>query len=92
MKFGTLMRFGQNIHPHLFSGTILEIQFSRVVKVGYEEFCSLNVFCKFGTRHINILGQGEGAHIVLVNNFGLNFVSLGLKELMCPKNVARFVI
>ncbi len=50
------------------------------------------MLCTFGTRHITILGQGEGAHIVLVNNVGLNIITLGLKELMRPKNVARFVV
>ncbi len=49
----------------------------------YEEIFFLNVFCTFETRHITILGQGEGAHIVLVNNIGLNFVTLGLEELLC---------
>jgi hypothetical protein len=62
------------------------------VKVVYEEIFFLNVFCTFETRHITILGQGEGAHIVLVNNVDLNFVTLGLKELTLPKNVAIFVI
>ena len=46
----------------------------------------------FGTRHITHLGQGEGAHIVLINNVGLNIRTLGLEKLMCPKYVARFVI
>ena len=64
------------------------------MKVVYEEIFCLNVFCTFGTRHITILGQGEGAHIVLVNNVGLNILTLGLVlvELTRPKNVARFVI
>jgi hypothetical protein len=62
------------------------------VKVAYEEIFFLNVFYMFGARHITILGQGEGAHIVLVNNVGLNIKTLGLEESTRPKNVARFVV
>ena len=57
-----------------------------------EEIVGFDVFCSFGARNVAIFLKRKSAHVVLVNNVGLNIITLGLEELTRPKNVARFVV
>ncbi len=57
-----------------------------------EVFC-FDMFGPFRTGDIAILRQRKSAHIVLVDNIGLDFVALvGFEELSRPENIADFII
>ena len=56
-----------------------------------EVFC-LDMFGSFRTGDIAILCQRKSAHIVLVDNIGLDFLALGFEELSHPEVIADFII
>ena len=90
-EFSTLERFGEHISPHLFSRTVLKINFTRVMIMPDKELFGFDVFRMLGAGNIAVFGQGKGAHIVLVDDVGLDFVSLGFKELSSPENITDFI-
>ena len=56
-----------------------------------EVFC-FDMFGPFRTGDIAILCQRKSAHIVLVDNIGLDFLALGFEELSHPEVIADFII
>ena len=84
-KLGTLERFGKDVCPHVFGRTILKIKFSRIVEMTNEEVFCFDMFGPFRT-------QRKSAHIVLVDDIGLDFVALGFEELSRPEDIADFII
>jgi hypothetical protein len=91
-EFGTLKRFGKDVGPHLVGRAVFECKFSRFVIMTDVEVFSLDVFSAFGAGNIAILGQRESTHVVLIDNVGSNGVTLCLKKMTGPQDVARFVM
>ena len=91
-ELGTLKGFRKDIRPHLFSGTILKVEVSSVVIMTNEKVFCLDVFGAFRTGDISVFSQGKSAHIVLIDDVGFDFVTLGFEELTSPKNITDFVI
>ena len=56
-ELGTLKGFRKDIRPHLFSGTILKVEFACVVKVTNKEVFCFYVLGAFRTRDITVFGQ-----------------------------------
>jgi hypothetical protein len=57
-----------------------------------EVFCYDMFLGPFRTGDIAILRQRKSAHIVLVDDIGLDFVALGFEELSFPEDIADFII
>jgi hypothetical protein len=56
-KSGALERLCLNVSPHIISGAILEINFSRLMVVFNEEELGFNMLGAFGTQNMAILSQ-----------------------------------
>ena len=91
-KFGALWRFGKNVCPHLFGRKVLKIKFSCLVKMTNKEVFGFNMFGPFRTGDIAIFCQRKSAHIVLIDDVGIDFVALGFEELSRPEDIANFII
>jgi hypothetical protein len=87
-----LQGLGENICPHLFSRAVLKINFARVAIVTNKEIFRLNIFGPFGAGNVAIYSQGEGAHVVLIDDVYVDLVTLGFEELTSPMNITYFVI
>ncbi len=92
MKSGTLEGFGKVVRPHIFCGTVSEIDVAWIMIMANEKVLCLDVFGAFGTRYISIFCQQEGTHVVLIDNIASDFITLCFKKLTGPYDVARFVI
>ena len=57
-----------------------------------EEVFRFDMFGPFRTGDITIFRQRTSAHIVLIDNIGLDFVALCFKELSRPEDIADFII
>jgi len=57
-----------------------------------EEVFGFNMFGPFRTGDIAIFRQRKSAHIVLIDDVGVDFVALGFKELSRPEDIANFII
>jgi hypothetical protein len=62
-----------------------------MVVTNEEVFC-LGVFGPFGTWNIAVLSQGKRAHVVLKNDVIGDSVTLCLKKMLRPENVARLIV
>jgi hypothetical protein len=91
-ELGTLKGFRKDIRPHLFSGTILKVEVSSVVIMTNEKVFCLDVFGAFRTGDISVFSQGKSAHIVLIDDVGFDFVTLGFEKMTCPEDITNFVI
>ena len=70
----------------------MKINFASVVIVANKEIFCLNMLCPFGAGNVAIFSQGKGAHVVLIYDVCVDFVTLGFEELTSPKNITYFVI
>jgi hypothetical protein len=68
----------------VFGGTILKVQFACIVIMTNEEVFGFDVLGAFRTGDIAVFSQGKSAHIVLINDVGFDFVTLGFKEMTSP--------
>ncbi len=92
MKFGTLKRFSEDIHPHIVSRTVAKVNFTCLVVMLNEEIFFLDVFCSFGAQSPTVFFKGKCVHVVLEDNIGRYRVAFCLKEMTCPKDVIQFII
>ncbi len=92
MKFGTLKRFSEDIHPHIVSRTAVKVNFTHLVVMLNEEIFCLDMFSSFGTRNVTCFFKGKSAHIVLENNIGRYHVAFCFKKMTCPQKITQFII
>ena len=57
-----------------------------------EEVFGFNMFGPIRTGDIAIFCQRKSAHIVLIDDVGVDFVALGFEELSCLEDIADFII
>jgi len=57
-----------------------------------KEVFGFNMFGPFRTGDIAIFCQRKSAHIVLIDDVGIDFVALGFEELSRPENITDFII
>ena len=50
------------------------------------------MFGPFRTGDMAIFRQWKSAHIVLIDDVGIDFVALGFEELSRPEDIANFII
>ena len=52
-----------------------------------EEIFCFDVFSAFGARDMTIFGKRKSAHVVLVDDVSVDFITVGLEEMTSPKNI-----
>ncbi len=57
-----------------------------------EEVLGFYVLGPFRAGDITIFREGKGAHIILINDVGIDLISLSLEELAKPLNIADLVV
>jgi hypothetical protein len=88
----TLEGLGEDVGPHFFSWFVAQINEALKVVVFDKEEFGMNVFCVTSAGCTSIFAEGEGTHVVLINDVRLDIITLGFNEIACPEDAGKFAI